>query len=45
VDKVLADPGYRENARRLGDTLRAPGGYVKVADVIEEVAAAPVTGR
>ena len=39
VEKVLADPSYRENARRLGDGLRAGGGYAKVADVIEAVAA------
>ena len=37
--RVLADPSYRQNAQRLGETLKAPGGYVKVADVIEAVAA------
>ena len=40
VAKVIADPSYRRNARRLGDGLRAGGGFAKVADVIEEVAAA-----
>lgn len=38
LQRVLADPSYRTNARRLGDTLRAGGGYQKVADVIESVA-------
>lgn len=40
VARITADPAYQENARRLGDGLRAGGGYVKVADVIEEIAAA-----
>ena len=39
VDKVLGDPSYRKNAQRLGETLKAPGGYVKVAQVIEDMAA------
>lgn len=39
VDKVLGDPSYRKNAQRLGETLKAPGGYVKVADEIENMAA------
>jgi MGT family glycosyltransferase len=39
VDTVFADPAYRASAQRLGETLKAPGGYVKVADVIEEMAA------
>lgn len=39
VDTVLADPQYRKSAQRLGETLKAPGGYRKVADVIEAVAA------
>ncbi len=38
VVKVIADPAYRRNAVRLGETLKAPGGYRKVADVIEQVA-------
>lgn len=39
VESVLADPSFRDSARRLGYGLRAPGGYAKVADVIESVAA------
>jgi MGT family glycosyltransferase len=38
VEKVMADPGYRENAGRLGETLKAGGGYKTVADMIENVA-------
>ena len=38
LDKVIADPSYRANSRRLGETLRAGGGFEKVADVIEAVA-------
>lgn len=39
VAKVTADASFRQNAMRLGETLKAPGGYRKVADVIEAVAA------
>ena len=38
VDKVLADPAYRQNAVRIGETLKSAGGYRKVADVIESMA-------
>ncbi|WP_374625675.1 nucleotide disphospho-sugar-binding domain-containing protein [Devosia sp.] len=38
VEKVLADPVYRQNALRIGETLKSAGGYQKVADVIESVA-------
>jgi MGT family glycosyltransferase len=40
VEKVIADPSYRQNAERLGASLKAPGGFAKVADVIESVAGA-----
>jgi MGT family glycosyltransferase len=36
LDTVLKDPGYRDAARRLGDTLKAGGGYARVADIVEE---------
>lgn len=39
LEKVLTEPSYRDNARRLGESLRAGGGYERVADVIEGVAA------
>jgi MGT family glycosyltransferase len=38
VDAVLVEPSYRRNAAVMGETLKAPGGYIKVADVIEAVA-------
>jgi MGT family glycosyltransferase len=38
VAKVIADPSYRASAVQLGETLKTPGGYAKVADVIEDVA-------
>lgn len=38
LEKVLSDPGYREQSRRLGDSLRAGGGAAAAADVIERVA-------
>jgi MGT family glycosyltransferase len=39
LDKVISHPSYRQNATRLGATLRAGGGYVTVAKIIEEVVA------
>lgn len=41
VETVLSDAQYRRSATRLGETLKAPGGYRKVADVIEEMAVNP----
>lgn len=38
VERVLADPSFRTNAVRLGETLKSAGGYGKVADVIESMA-------
>lgn len=38
LEQVMSDPSYRENARRLGQSLRQGGGYVTVANVIEDVA-------
>jgi MGT family glycosyltransferase len=39
VDRVSADhANFAEAARRMGDTLRAGGGYVTAADRIEEMA-------
>jgi len=35
LDAVLGDGTYRENARRIGETLRAAGGYKRAADEIE----------
>lgn len=35
VAEVLADPRCRQNAQRLGQSLKEAGGYVWVADVIE----------
>ena len=37
VDRVLADPGMRTTARRLGADLAAAGGSVRAADLVEEV--------
>ena len=38
VQLALENPELRTNAARLGETLKSPGGYVRVADVIEEIA-------
>lgn len=38
ADRVLGDPAYRETAQRLGDALRAAGGYTRAADLIEAFA-------
>ena len=35
LDNLLSTPSYRHNARAIGDTLRAAGGYVRAADEIE----------
>ncbi len=34
VEQILADDSYRANARRIGESLRAAGGYVKAADEV-----------
>jgi len=34
VEKVLSSSSYRENARRIGDTLRAAGGPQRAAEEI-----------
>lgn len=39
VCDVLADPGYREAARRIADATRAAGGVVRAADIIEAAVA------
>lgn len=38
LEKVLAEPGFRATAQRLGATLRAGGGSKAAADAIEKVA-------
>jgi UDP:flavonoid glycosyltransferase YjiC (YdhE family) len=38
LDAVLGDATYSENARRIGETLRAAGGYKRAADEIEAFA-------
>jgi UDP:flavonoid glycosyltransferase YjiC (YdhE family) len=38
LQKVLSDPSYREESKRLGESLRAGGGAAAAADVIERVA-------
>ncbi len=35
LDNVLHEPHYRENALRIGRTLKAAGGYQKASDIIE----------
>lgn len=40
VERVLADPGYREKAGRVGDALRQRGGAPQAAFLIEDFAAA-----
>ncbi|MEM8857126.1 MAG: macrolide family glycosyltransferase [Chloroflexota bacterium] len=36
IKKVLTDSSYAENAKRIGRTLKAAGGYQQAADLIEE---------
>jgi MGT family glycosyltransferase len=38
LEQVLSDPSFRAESKRLGETLRAGGGAVAAADVIERVA-------
>lgn len=35
VDKILADPAYRQNAEQLSRSFQAAGGYQQAANVIE----------
>lgn len=41
VDRVMADAGYRDNARALGASLHKAGGYRQAADVIEKITSSP----
>ena len=34
VDKALADPAYRQNAERIGQSFHKAGGYQRAADII-----------
>ncbi len=36
VNKILADDSYKENAKKIGDSLKECGGYKKAAEVIHE---------
>lgn len=36
VERVLGEPAFRENAHRLGESLRALGGAAQAADVLEQ---------
>jgi len=50
VDRVLRNPRFRQNARRLGAALAAEGGPARAAELLEELAAgrrlaAAATGR
>ncbi len=36
VNKVLSDNSYKENAKKIGESLRACGGYKKAAEAIHE---------
>jgi MGT family glycosyltransferase len=38
LDAVLNEAIYRENAQRIGETLRAAGGYMRAADEVEAFA-------
>lgn len=38
VDQVLANPSYRQNARRIGSALARQGGAARAADLIEGLA-------
>jgi UDP:flavonoid glycosyltransferase YjiC (YdhE family) len=35
LDAVLNDPGYRQHARQMGETLRTAGGYLRAVQEIE----------
>ncbi|MGB2854781.1 MAG: hypothetical protein WBC55_10065, partial [Dehalococcoidia bacterium] len=41
VRKVLSDPSFTENARRLGEKMRAYGGASEAARLIEDFVARP----
>lgn len=36
VERLLQDPGYKQSAARIGETLRSSGGYRKAVDEIEK---------
>lgn len=36
VNKILADDSYKENAKKIGESLRVCGGYEKAAEAIHE---------
>ncbi|MDO4536302.1 MAG: glycosyltransferase [Clostridium perfringens] len=36
VNKILSDDSYKENAKKIGESLRACGGYKKAAEAIHE---------
>ena len=38
LDTVLENPAYRQNARRIGQTLQGAGGYVEAVEAIEAFA-------
>jgi UDP:flavonoid glycosyltransferase YjiC (YdhE family) len=38
LDTILSTAAYRENARRIGETLRAAGRFMRAADEIEAFA-------
>ena len=37
VNKILENDSYRENAKKIGDSLREAGGYKKGADLIHKI--------
>jgi MGT family glycosyltransferase len=43
LDQILSDPSYKTNAARLGETLRAAGGYEQAANDIEHFIQAGIT--
>jgi MGT family glycosyltransferase len=43
LDQILDDPSYKSNAVRLGETLRAAGGYEQAANEIERFIQAGTT--
>ena len=36
VNKILSDDSYKENAKKIGESLKACGGYKKAAEAIYE---------
>ena len=37
VNKILSDSSYKENAKKVGESLRECGGYKKAAEAIHKV--------